>query len=327
MRKKNLSLICIVLTLSLSLTLSVLVGQVGGGRLHGTVVDENGKPLEGVKIVAETKDRKLALKAESDEEGKWYVSGVYKGKYGITATKAGFETTYYERTLSEFTSKNPRLKIRMMIIIVSDEPAITDETTLGLFQEGVELSEQGKYAEAISKFEEFLEQNYTIYQVHFNIGNCYREMGQYEKAIASFNSVLENAKSMKNKIEGDESAAKALANIGEIYLLQDDIEKAGEYFQQAVDSFPENEAVAFNVAEIFFTKGDTDKAIEYFNLAIKIKENWATPYRRLGYVYLNKGEYKLAVDSFKKFLSLSPDSPEAANIQNLIPTLEGLIKQ
>ena len=81
------------------------------------------------------------------------------------------------------------------------------------------------------------------------------------------------------------------------------------------------------MAEIFFTQGDTDKAIEYFNLAIKIKENWATPYRRLGYVYLNKGEYKLAVDSFKKFLSLSPDSPDAANIQNLIPKLEEFIKQ
>ena len=47
----------------------------------------------------------------------------------------------------------------------------------------------------------------------------------------------------------------------------------------------------------------------------------------MGYVYLNKGEYKLAVDSFKKFLSLSPDSPNAANIQNMIPKLEELIKQ
>ena len=117
---------------------------------------------------------------------------------------------------------------------------IMDETTLGLFQEGIELSEQGKYAESISKFEEFLEHNYTIYQVHFNIGNCYREMGQYEKAIASFNNVLGNVKSIKDTIEADESSAKALANIGEIYLLQDDIEKAGKYFKQAVDSFPEN---------------------------------------------------------------------------------------
>jgi len=327
MRKKNLSLIFIVLTLSLSLTLSVLAGQVGGGRLHGTVVDENGKPLEGVKIVVDAKDSPLVLETESDEEGKWYVSGVHKENYGITATKKGFETFYQERTLSRFTSKNPKLKIQMRNIPEPDEPAIMDETTLGLFQEGSELFEQGKYAEAISKFEEFFENNYTIYQVYLNIGNCYREMGQYEKAIASFNNVLENVKSIKDTIERDESAAKALANIGEVYLLQDDIEKAGEYFMQAVDSFPENETVAFNVAVIFFTQGKTDKAIEYFNLAIKIKENWATPYRRLGYVYLNKGEYKLAVDSFKKFLSLSPDSPNAANIQNMIPKLEELIKQ
>ena len=152
-------------------------------------------------------------------------------------------------------------------------------------------------------------------------------MGEYDRAIASFNNVLDNVKSRKNTIEGDESAAKALSNIGEIYLLQDDIEKAGEYFKQAVDSFPGNEAIAFNVGEIFFTQGKTDKAIEYFNLAIKINKNWAIPYRRLGYAYLNNGDYQLAVDNFKKFLSLSPESSDAANIQNLIPKLEELIKK
>jgi len=327
MRHKNVFFIILTIALSLTLIQSVIAFQIGGGRLHGTVVDEEGNPIAGVKIVVDAKDKKLTLETESDEEGEWYVSGVDKGNFRITATKKGYESVYSDRSLSHFTSKNPPLHILLNKITDMDDPSIMDETTLGLFQEGNRLFEQGKYVEAISKFEEFLEQNYTIYQVHLNIGNCYREIGEYEKAIAAFNNVLENVKSRKNTIEGDESAAKALANIGEIYLLQDDIEKAGEYFKQAVDSFPGNEAIAFNVGEIFFTQGDTDKAIEYFNLAIKIKENWAIPYRRLGYAYLNKGEYQLAIDNLKKFLSLSPDSPDAANIQNLIPKLEELIKK
>jgi tetratricopeptide (TPR) repeat protein len=327
MRNKNIIFVILTLALSLTLTHSLFVFQVGGGRLHGTVVDEEGNPIAGVKIVVEAQEKKLTLETESNEEGEWYVSGVEKGEFRITATMKGYESVYADRTLSHFTSKNPPLHFQMKKISEMDDPSIMDETTLGLFQEGNRLFEQGKYVEAISKFEEFLEQNYTIYQVHINIGNCYREIGEYEKAIASFNNVLENVKSRKNTIEGDESASKALANIGEIYLLQDDIEKAGEYFKLAVDSFPGNETIAFNVGEIFFTQGDTDKAIEYFNLSIKIKENWAIPYRRLGYAYLNKGEYQQAIDNFKKFLSLSPDSPDAANIQNLIPKLEELIKK
>jgi tetratricopeptide (TPR) repeat protein len=93
-----------------------------------------------------------------------------------------------------------------------------------------------------------------------------------------------------------------------------------------VDNFPEDETLAFNVGEIYFKQGETDKAIEYFQLAVKIKESWAPPHRQLGYAYLNKGKYKLAVDCLKKFVELVPDDPQAENIKNLIPKLEELIK-
>ena len=43
-------------------------------------------------------------------------------------------------------------------------------------------------------------------------------------------------------------------------------------------------------------------------------------------LYLNKGKYRLAVDSLKKFVELAPDDPQAENIKNLIPKLEELIK-
>ncbi|GAI29233.1 unnamed protein product, partial [marine sediment metagenome] len=91
------------------------------------------------------------------------------------------------------------------------------------------------------------------------------------------------------------------------------------------DNFPEDETLAFTVGEIFFKQGETDNAIEYFLLAVKIKENWAPTHRQLGYSYLNKGKYRLAVDSLKKFVELAPDDPQAENIKNLIPKLEELI--
>jgi len=322
MKNKNIYLIIFVCTLSLSLTLPLFALQImGTGRLNGSVEDEQGNPLEGVKIVIQNlKEKNLTLKAESNEKGKWYVVGLIKGKYSIAASKKGYESVYCEMELSQFASKNPLLNITMKKIVAADMQSIMDESSISFFKEGNELFKQGKYAQALAKFKEFLENNNDIYQVNLNIGNCYREMGDYGKAIAAYNKILEKAKK-------DESTAKALSNIGEIYLNQGNIEKAKEYFKQAVDIFPENEIVAFKVGEIFFKQGETDKAIEYFNLAIKIKETWATPYRQLGYAYLNKGEYKLALNSLKKFLELAPDSPEAATIKNLIPRLEELIKK
>jgi len=328
MRDKIIFRTLLVFIISLNLTAALFTFQVWTGRFHGTVEDEEGNPLKGVKIVVQNlNEEAFKLEAESNEEGKWYVIGVKKGKYIIIPTKRGYESGNNKVQLSQFTSRNPIYKIRMRKSVATDMPSIMDEESVGLFEEGNKVFAQKKFAEALVIFEEFLGKNSTIYQLNLNIGNCYREMGEYDKAISAYNKILENVKTRKKSIEGDKNAAKALANIGEIYLIQDNIEKAGEYFKLAVDSFPENEAVALNVGAILFKQGDTKKAIEYFNLAIKIKESWATPYLQLGYAYLNEGEYKLAIESLKKFLELDPDNPEAANVNNLIPTIEELIKE
>lgn len=325
---RKLFLKLLIFTLCLNLFIPLSAFQVGGGRLHGSVEDEEGNPLEGVKIFLQfLEGSKLSLQGESDEEGKWYVTGVVKGNFRITASKTGFESVDYERTLSRFTSKNPPLQIKMRKTSELDEASIMDEASLGLFHEGRALFKQRKFAEALSKFKEFLEKNYAVYQVNLNIGNCYREMGEYDNAITAYQKILDRAKKRKDTIEGNETAAKALANIGEIYLIQGDMLKSLEYLKKAIDSFPENEAVAFKVAEIFFRQGDTDQAIKYFNLAVKINESWPAPYRQLGYAYLNKGEYQKAINSLKKFLELAPENPEAENIKNLIPSLEELIKR
>ena len=97
--------------------------------------------------------------------------------------------------------------------------------------------------------------------------------------------------------------------------------------QQAIELFPNDEVLAFNVGEIFFNQGEAIKAIDYYKLATTIKEDWAPPYRQLGYAYLNKGEYQLAIDSLKKFMELAPDDPQALTIESLIPKLEEMVKK
>jgi len=329
MRNKNTLLIFLVfaLCLSLSLGLSAQEGR-GKGRVRGKVHDEAGNPLEGAKIVAQHLGSETTFESKSDEKGNWAVVGLGTGNFRITVSKEGYGTVYHDMRVSQFSKKNPPLDVtlRKLQVTAMNMPAIQDEGSVALFEEGNELYDQGKYAEAAAKFEEFIEKNPTVYQININIGNSYRELGEYDKAIEAYNKILEKVKAEKDSFEGDESAARALASIGEAYFKQGNLEQAGEYLKQAVDNFPEDEALAFNVGEIYFNQNEVDNAIEYFKLAVKIKESWAPPHRQLGYAYLNKGEYKLAVGSLKKFLELAPDDPQAANIKNLIPKLEELIK-
>jgi tetratricopeptide (TPR) repeat protein len=329
-RNKNISMVFLVFLLSLSLTLT-LFGQQGRGkgRIRGTVQDEAGNPIEGAKIVAQHLRYDTKFESESDDKGHWAVAGLGTGFFRITVSKEGYGTTYHEMNISQFSSKNPPLEFTLKKIQTTgvNMPAIQDEEAIPIFEEGNELYEQKKYSEAVEKYKEFLERNPTIYQVNINIGSCYQEMGEYDKAIEAYNEILNKVKEEKGSYEGDESAARALISLGECYIKKGDLEKAREYLKQAIDIFPGDETIPFNIGEIYFNQGETDKAIEYFKLAIQVKESWAAPYQKLGYAYLNKGEYKLAIESLKKFLELAPDDPQTETIQNLILKLEELIKK
>ncbi len=58
------------------------------GSLEGVVTDENGKLLQGISITLEP-DHKKAL---SDSKGRFRITGLYEGTYGLKVSAVGFET-------------------------------------------------------------------------------------------------------------------------------------------------------------------------------------------------------------------------------------------
>jgi tetratricopeptide (TPR) repeat protein len=220
-----------------------------------------------------------------------------------------------------------KLRLKGGAPVEPDTKNAESEALASLLKEGNQLYNEKQYGEAAAKFQEILEKNPKVYQLHINIANCFREMKEYEKAIASYQAYLDRVAVDKGSLKAEPVTGTVLSSMGEISLALANPDKAKEYFKLAVDNFPTDEILAYNVGEIFFKQGQTDQAIDYLKMAIKIKESWAPPYLRLGYAYLNKGQYDLALDGLKKFLALAPDDPQAPTIKNLIPELEKLAKK
>ena len=168
-----------------------LSAQSGRGRLFGNVVDESGNPVAGAKITGYNETHNITFETLSNEKGKWIKSGLRGGGWRITAVAEGFMRDTVNIQMRQL-GRNPSIDFTLKKIeIKTDMPFLKDESSANLFQEGNILHEQKKYDEAIAAFKLFLEKNPTIYQVHINIGNCYKDKGEYDNAIQEYNLVLE----------------------------------------------------------------------------------------------------------------------------------------
>lgn len=308
------------------LLVSYAVAQAGRGkgRMSGIVVSEDGDSIESAKIVIEfAENMQFKRETTTKKKGEWAIMGLGTGTWRVTASADGYipvSKDIYIRQLE----RNPKITLTLKKIPQSDKGTIKDESSLNLIEEANQLFTERQYDESIALLKQFLEKNPGVYQTYLNIGDCYREKGDVDKAVEEYNKVLEEAK--KDDVMGKEMVAKALAAIGDCYLKKGDFETATDYFKQSIESYSDNEILAYNVGEIYFSNQKIDEAIHYFNLSTQIKPDWGPPYLKLGYSYLNKGEYEKAKLNLNKFLELDPESPEAPKIKNIIDYLEKIKK-
>ncbi len=305
----------------LILSFSLIFAQAGRGtaRIGGTVKDEEGKPVVGAKIILEHQEEKGAVRdVKTDKKGKWSIMGLGTGIWMLRVSAEGYEPFEQAIFVSQL-ERNPSIDI----VLKKTKPAEPEyEEGIELLDEGNKLFNEGKYEEAISSYIKFLEKNPSAFQVHYNLGNCYKELGQYEKAIEEYNTVISNLKEKKQDLSGNELAAKALAGLGEAFVKKGDYISAQESFKKSLEINPKDEVLAYNVGEIYFSNGKVDEAIQFFTLSSQIKPEWSEPYLKLGYAYFNKGEFIKAKENLKKYLELSPNAPNSEEIKKLIESLE-----
>ena len=327
LKNRFLNLCIFALFLGSCVVLATLAQEhIGKGRINGTVVDENGQPLEGVLIVVESIRYKTKLEGYSDKKGRFAVAGMGTGYWRITATKKGYNSSYIDTNVRQLR-RNPPIGFTLKKL-AGFAPRMADEESFKLFDKGNLLIKEEKYDEALAVFEEFLTKYPEIYHSHLNIGTCYLEKGELDKAEAEFKLVLDKTMENFGDYKKDPQASlRAFTGLGEIYIRKEVFETAQKYFAQALDISPEDEVAAYNVAEVLFSHQKVDEAIEYFELAIKIKKDWSKPYMKLGYVYLNRDNFDKSLEYFNKFIEMDPENSEVPTVKSIIATIEKMKKE
>jgi Tfp pilus assembly protein PilF len=303
------------------LTIHFAMAQAGRGtaRVSGSVVDEQGNPIPSAKVVMELMGQEAVVRdTKTNRKGEWSLIGLGSGTWRITASAEGFIPSETTSLVSQI-AHNPKIVLTLKKVTEVDTSGV-QSADLSLIQKADDLFNERNYEEALSLLQEFLTNNPTAYATHINMGDCYKEMGEYEKAEEQYNLALEAAKTDEKL--GEEMTAKAMAGIGDIYLKKGDFESAQTYFEQSIELLPENETLAYNVGEIYFANQKLDEAIRYYGIAIQINPDWGPPYYRRGLVYVSKTDYQSAKEDFQKFLEVDPNSELAQTVKNMLDYLE-----
>lgn len=315
MNKTN-KMICSVLACALILSAPAFAqAGRGKGRLTGWVVNEKGDPIANVTVKLEFEKGGLKDETVTNARGEWSFISLGTGNVMLAASVEGYLDGVSQAYVQQL-EKNPPVRI----VLREDKERkarVKDEASMLELERGNQLFNERKFDEALEIFNKFAEVNPNVYQIYFNIGDTYREKGDFEKANEQYAIAQAKAKEKADIV----MQAKALAAFGEICLRQEKFKEAGDYFTQSIALNPKDEILAYNVAEIFFGRNQTDKAIEYYKLASQIKPEWSEPYLKIGYAYLNKGDMKLAIDSLNEYLKRDPESPQAPVVKGLIESL------
>jgi tetratricopeptide (TPR) repeat protein len=304
---------------------SAAQANLGRGRINGQVVDENGDPVDGAKVVAAFIKGTTKLDGVSDKKGRFAIAGFGTGKWRITASKGGYIDSFVEMEISQLRTNPPiTLTLKKLAGLQGTE---ADKSGIEFIDRGNNLIQEEKYDEAIAAFNEFRALHPELYQVRLNIAAAHLKKGDTATAEAEFKAVLDKIREVHGDLLMDKSTAiRAYSGLGELALKKGNLEEGQEFFREALKISPEDEAAAYNVGEIFFSNQQIDEAIEYLELAVKIKEDWPKPYYKLGFVYLNKGEYAKALENFKRFIDLDPQNPEVPNVRNMMAAIEKMKK-
>ena len=319
----NKSIYAKIMALAVILLVSagLALGQAGRGtaRMGGSVVDKDGKPVPGAKVIAQfDQPGGSAFEALTDKKGDWGVLGVGTGAWLVTASAKGYlpvTVSAYIRQLD----KNPKVVLRLEKQ-AAGSGIVQDDTTFQVLEEGNAFFKDGKYDTALTMYEEFLSKNPGAYQVLLNIGDCYREKGEYEPAIQKYNQLIDQAAA--DPAMGKNMGAKGLAAIGLCFLKQGKLAESQDYFKKSIEMAPQDENLPYNVAEIYFSNQQIDDAVRYFDMAIQIKPDWPDPYYRLAFAYLNKGDNAKAVENLEKFIKLEPETERTAQAKSILEAIK-----
>jgi tetratricopeptide (TPR) repeat protein len=295
------------------------------GQVKGKVVDAKNQPIEGAQVtieMAEGMNRKYEVK--TNRRGEFIQIGLQPGQYKITAAKDGMSQSFPQRIGLDMAEVNFTLKPGSTADVSDADRKKAEARNAAIrsaFDEGVKLGNEGKFDEAIAKFNEVIAALPKCAECYANIGEFHSRKKEYDQAEAAY----------KKAIEINPSFAAAYSGLATLYNQQKKFKEAQEMSALATKHTTAGGGTVgpetlVNQGVIAWNSNNFPEAQEKFEAAVKAKPDYADAHFMLGKVYINLGKLPEAATEFETYLKLAPTGPNAKEAQTNFDALKSYRK-
>jgi tetratricopeptide (TPR) repeat protein len=276
------------------------------GVIKGRVVDEAGKPLQGVVIRLIDVGRGREVTITTDKDGRFYRRAMQVGGYELKVEHQGYQPVSNTVKIGGGTDSVFDFSLAKAAAGGSKE-----------FQEGVAAFNAKDFAGAAAKFEAAIAQNPTVAPLHVNLALAYFQLKRPAEAVAA----LEKAASLA---PGD---APIQFQLGSAYIDTQAYDKAAAALEKGLASTdmtkdPLAADAASTLGAVYFAQGKVAEAEAQFQKVLTVKPGNAGATLGMAKVAFSKGDAAKALQLFEDVVAKNPGTPEAAQAETFIKELK-----
>lgn len=163
----------------------------------------------------------------------------------------------------------------------------------------LELYKQEKYNDAIDAFSIILEKEGDSAEIYNNIGLCYANLGDDDKAEKNYLKAQE----LNPKL------AEVYINLADIYYRQKDMGSGIELMSQGIYEIPDNLVFRHYLARFYMEDAKLDLAIDELEHILEKQPDNYDVYYDLARVHFELGNYACAIENFENLLEYKSENP------------------
>ena len=271
-----------------------------------------------VKLAPDVARYNLTLGQQYDRQGMLKAIRFYEKAIQLDPQNA---EPYYRRGLfmSNFTFGAAKVLLYEPELVMEDltRAVQLDPDSAGAhYALGIVYDRMGNVQQAMLEFNKVVRLDPADPRPHLYLGEKYANNSQFQLAISSF------AKAIKI----DPSNVEALKDYAFLCLSHDQDRlwrNANRALESAIKIRANDAEILMNYAYTLYLNDEFQRAVEYYQRSLEVRPNWEKTYYNLALVYERTGQRGLALQAYEKAINIAPSSRQGIKSLEKIKKLKG----